>query len=291
MAIETLRRRPEWLKIQLPHGQDFSDVRKIIRKKKLHTVCQSAHCPNLGECWSRRTATFMIMGNLCTHNCRFCAVQHGKPDALDPYEPIHVAEAVKELDLRYAVITSVTRDDLDDGGAEHFAKTIRAIKDLQPRCKVEVLIPDFQGSDDALMKVLAAKPDVLNHNIETIPRLYPKVRPQANFERSLHVLRFAREMGFRTKSGMMVGLGERFDEIKSTLDELSNVDCQMLTVGQYLQPSRHHLSVERYLHPDEFEEIKRYAKSIGFTHVESGPLVRSSYHADQQFREKLEVDR
>ena len=280
----TTTRRPSWLKIKLPKGQNFSTVRNLVVNEKLHTVCQSAHCPNLGECWARRTATFMIMGNLCTRNCRFCAVEHGTPGSLDPDEPKRVAEAVKELGLAYAVITSVTRDDLEDGGAEHFARTIQQIRFINPQCKIEVLIPDFRGSEKALQKVLAAEPDVLNHNVETVPSLYDKVRPQGNYQRSLAVLAFASKMGFITKSGIMVGLGETFEEIVQTMQDLRAVGCSMLTVGQYLQPSRSHLPVARYVHPREFVTIKNIGLDLGFTHIESGPLVRSSYHADEQFQ-------
>ncbi|MDZ7372173.1 MAG: lipoyl synthase [candidate division KSB1 bacterium] len=274
--------KPHWLKIRLPGGEHYTQVKSLVSRHGLHTVCQSAQCPNLGECWSRGTATMMILGNVCTRNCRFCAVESGRPLPPDADEPRRVAEAVAALSLRYAVITSVTRDDLPDGGAEQFAAVIREIRLRNPECLVEVLIPDFKGDEQALNKVFSARPDVLNHNLETVPRLYPQVRPQADYGRSLAVLQKAAAAGLRTKSGLMVGLGETLQEVIDVLQDLYAAGCRMVTVGQYLQPSKSHLPVERYVSPQEFDEIARVARQIGFEHAECGPLVRSSYHAEEQ---------
>ncbi len=281
--MKIYKRRPHWLKIKLPGGNDYSKVNEIIQDENLFTVCQSARCPNQGECWSRRTATFMILGDICTRNCRFCAVTTGKPGELDADEPRRVANAVKALDLRYAVVTSVTRDDLADGGSAHFAETIRLIQEKQPDCKVEVLIPDFKGNVEALKAVLDAKPDILNHNVETVPSLYSKVRPQANYKQSLTVLENAFKMGAVTKSGIMVGVGETLDEIVNLMKDLLAVNCKILTIGQYLQPTKDHLAIERFVTPEEFEQYKQIGLGLGFEHIESGPLVRSSYHADEQY--------
>lgn len=285
MSFETStkERKPAWLKVKLPGGSNFVKVKDLVQGGSLHTVCESAHCPNIGECWSRQTATFMIMGDTCTRNCRFCAVDGGRPTPLDSNEPERVGQAVATLGLNYAVVTSVTRDDLPDGGAAHFAETISAIRKHRPECKVEVLIPDLQGSLDDLKTVLAAKPDVLNHNIETVPRLYPQARPQANYQRSLELLLRASTLGARSKSGLMVGLGETFDEIVQVMQDLLEHNCKMLTIGQYLQPSKKHLPVARYVPPKEFGDLKRKGLELGFEHIEAGPLVRSSYHADEQF--------
>jgi lipoyl synthase len=282
-SLET--RKPDWLKIRLPGGEHFLKVRELVKDGGLHTVCESAHCPNIGECWNRQTATFMIMGDVCTRNCRFCAVQTGSVFPLDAHEPPRVAGAVTALNLSYAVITSVTRDDLPDGGAGHFARTIAEIRRLQPNCKIEVLVPDFQGSEAALTTVLDAHPDVLNHNIETVPRLYSLARPQADYQRSLQLLSRAAKLNARTKSGIMVGLGETTEEVEQVMADLVNTGCRMLTIGQYLQPSKKHLPVARYVAPEEFQQYKRVALELGFKHVESGPLIRSSYHANQQFGE------
>jgi lipoyl synthase len=279
-------RRPHWLKVKLPSGANFYQVNKLVKDKKLHTVCASARCPNIGECWGNRTATFMIMGDVCSRNCGFCAVSAGKTTPLDPNEPQSIADAAKDLDLRYAVITSVTRDDLPDGGAAHFAKTVKALREKNPGCKVEVLIPDFNGDTSALKTVLISKPDVLNHNIETIPRLYSKVRPQAIYERSLLLLSNAYQLGALTKSGIMVGLGEELNEIIQTMQNLVDANCKMLTIGQYLAPSKKHYPVQRFWDPEEFKELKQIALKIGFLKVEAAPLVRSSYHADEQFSKK-----
>ncbi|MGH9840160.1 MAG: lipoyl synthase [Blastocatellia bacterium] len=285
--------KPEWLKIKLNMGDDFMEVRRMVNDLSLHTVCQEARCPNIYECWSNRTATFMIAGDVCTRRCGFCAVSKGEPKPLDAGEPVHVAEAVRKLNLRHAVITGVNRDDKSDGGAEHWAATIRAVRRLNPDCKVEVLIPDFEGNDDALDIVLDAQPDVLNHNTETVPRLYSRVRPHARYyEWTMKLLRRAAERRDReargpnpcemlTKSGIMVGLGETTGEIVETMRDLRAVDCDVLTVGQYLQPAERRLPVERYYTPAEFAEFKRLGLEMGFRYVESGPLVRSSYHAHE----------
>ena len=280
--INSALHRPEWLKIKLGTDNNFADVRKIIARQHLHTVCESARCPNIGECWSRRTATFMILGNICTRSCRFCNIKVGKPSEYDVDEPKRVAQAVKELRLRHAVITSVTRDDLNDGGAFVFAETIRLIKKTASACTVEVLIPDLQGKLNDLDTVLDAGPDILNHNVETVARLQAPLRVQASYRRSLSVLKHAAERGFITKSGLMVGVGETKEEIIQTLKDLKHIGCRIITIGQYLPPTKQHYPMERFYHPDEFKELKEIALAIGFTHVESGPLVRSSYHADDQ---------
>lgn len=280
--INTRLRRPEWLKIQWGANKDFSDVRTLVNRQKLHTVCESARCPNIGECWSRRTATFMILGNICTRSCKFCNIKVGKPTEYDLDEPRRVAEAVKELNLRHAVITSVARDDLSDGGAFMFAETIRLIHEYLPGCSVEVLIPDFKGDLDDLDTVLDARPEILNHNLETVKRLQKDVRVQARYDRSLSVLEHAKQRGFVIKSGIMVGLGEQWDEIIELLHDLRAIDCDIITIGQYLPPTKMHYPLDRFYTPDEFAELKRIALDLGFKHVESGPLVRSSYHADEQ---------
>jgi len=282
-TVSGRERKPEWLKVRLPGGSHFVNVKDLVQNNKLHTVCESARCPNLGECWNRKTATFMILGDICTRSCRFCAVKTGRPLAIDPDEPVRVAEAVDALGLKYAVITSVNRDELADGGAAHFARTIEEIRRLRPECKIEVLIPDFCGSEAALQIVLDADPDVLNHNVETVPTLYKQVRPQAFYERSLQLLQRAAVQGAKTKSGMMVGLGETFDQVVQVMRDLIAHECRMLTIGQYLQPSKKHAPVARYVTPKEFGDYKRIGLDLGFSHIESGPLVRSSYHADEQF--------
>lgn len=277
-------RRPEWLKVRLGSGQNFSDVRNLIGNNKLHTVCESARCPNIGECWSRKTATFMILGKVCTRSCTFCNIETGKPPFHDLAEPRRVADAVKKLNLRHAVVTSVARDDLKDGGSKIFAETIRKIKEQQPGCTIEVLIPDFKGDLKLLDIVLDPGPDILNHNMETVERLQRPLRIQAKYDRSLSVLKHAKSRGFITKSGIMVGVGETYKEIYQTLADLREIDCNILTIGQYLPPTRQHYPMERFYHPDEFAEIKNRALAMGFTHVESGPMVRSSYHADEQIK-------
>ena len=273
--------RPNWLRVRAPGGENYRDVKSLIQSLRLHTVCESARCPNVGECWNHRTATFMILGNVCTRRCGFCAVEKGAPLPVDYDEPGRVAEAAAVLGLRYAVITSVNRDDRKDGGAELFALTIRAIRERIPACKVEVLIPDFQGSHAAMEMVLDAAPDVLNHNLETVPRLYRQARIGARYERSLEILSYAKKTrpAIPTKSGIMVGLGETMDETLGTMRDLRDRLVDILTVGQYLRPTGQHLPVARYVTPAEFDGLRHAGREMGFTHVESGPLVRSSYHA------------
>jgi len=278
-------RKPGWLKLKLPAGPDYELVRSLISNSALHTVCQEARCPNQWECFTRRTATFLIMGPRCTRNCRFCAVQHGPLGPPDPEEPFRVAEAAQSLGLRYVVVTSVTRDDLPDGGAANFAATIRAIRKKIPDVQIEVLIPDFQGRLEPLHTVVEARPDVLNHNIETIERLYPSVRPGAAYKRSVQLLRRAKgcDASLPIKSGLMLGLGESREEMHQTLRDLLDAGCTLLTLGQYLQPSADHIPVERFVTPAEFDNWKEIALAMGFSRVASGPLVRSSYHAKDLF--------
>jgi lipoic acid synthetase len=276
------KRHYPWLKVKLPQGENYFELKQLVRDKRLHTVCESASCPNIGECWNRKTATFMIMGDVCTRSCGFCDVKTGRPTGLDVGEPARVAEAVNILGLRHAVITSVNRDELPDGGAAIWAATIRQVKALNPGCTVEALIPDFEGVEASLLAVLAAKPDVLAHNTETVPRLYRAVRPQAKYPRSLELLRRAKQRGFITKSGVMVGLGEEWAEVRQVMSDLYAVGCDILTIGQYLQPSRQHLPVQRFYTPEEFRQLRQDGLTAGFRHVEAGPLVRSSYHADEQ---------
>jgi len=279
--------KPRWLKKRLPIGPDFEKIKGLIEKDRLHTVCQEARCPNIWECFSEKTATFLIMGARCTRNCRFRSVEQGPSEPPDPSEPVLVASAARRLGLNYVVITSVTRDDLPDGGAAFFAKTIDEIHRQIPDALLEVLIPDFQGDAEALQTVLNARPDVLNHNIETVPRLYPIVRPQANYRRSLRLLKRVVEYDpqLPTKSGLMLGLGESAAEIRSTLKDLRDVQCRILTLGQYLQPSKSHLPVRRFIPPAEFENWKDTAVKMGFSEVASGPFVRSSYHAKELHRD------
>lgn len=277
-------RKPRWLRSRLPAGVAPGQVTRLMRDGRLHTVCEAARCPNLGECWSRRTATFLIMGDVCTRNCRFCNVRTGRPAPLDPAEPQRVAEAAVTLQLRHVVITSVDRDDLSDGGAAHFAETIRQVRQAAPDCTIETLIPDFRGVSELLAQVMDARPDILNHNVEMAQRLYPQVRPQGRYEWALATLRQAKrcDPGVLTKSGIMLGLGETDDEVLATLQDLRAVDVDILTVGQYLQPSREHWPVMRYYEPEYFDELKRRALALGFRWVEAGPLVRSSYNAEAQ---------
>lgn len=278
--------KPRWLKRPLPTGSTCERTRARLKKGGLHTVCQEAKCPNLWECFSQQTATFLIMGPRCTRNCRFCAVEHGPLGLPDPGEPSRVAEAAQSMGLSYVVVTSVTRDDLPDGGGSFFARTIDEIRKRKPDALVEVLIPDFQGSQDALQTVLDARPDVLNHNLETVPRLYSSVRPEADYRRSLECLRWAKQYdpAMPTKSGLMLGLGESAQEVKTTLRDLLEVGCNILTLGQYLQPSREHLEVECYVHPKQFDDWKDAALRMGFAQVASGPFVRSSYHAQELYQ-------
>jgi len=278
--------RPEWLRAPAPAGENYRQLKDLVTRLQLHTVCESAACPNVGDCWNRRTATFMILGNLCTRRCGFCAVQKGAPLEVDYDEPRRVAEAVAALGLDYAVITSVNRDDRKDGGAELFALTIRAIRERIPGCKVEVLVPDFQGNRDAMAVVMEAGPDVLNHNIETVPRLYRQVRLGARYERSLEMLAWAGRLrsDVPTKSGLMMGLGETVDEVRQTMRDLRAHGVGIMTIGQYLRPSPKHLPILRYVPREEFEQLRAEGAALGFRHVEAGPLVRSSYHADEAVR-------
>lgn len=278
-------RRPEWLRVRIPSGGQYLRLKELMERHRLHTVCEEARCPNMGECWSAGTATFMILGDVCTRSCGFCAVKTGRPGALDRDEPGRVAEAVRIMDVRHAVITSVNRDELEDGGASVFAETIRASRQARPGITIEVLIPDFCGNAAALHTVIDARPDVLNHNIETIPRLYPTVRPQAKYARSLELLDRAKRADMVTKSGLMLGLGESSEEVLEVLSDLRAVSVDIVTLGQYLQPTKDHLPVDRYVHPDEFAMLREKGISMGFRHVESGPLVRSSYHAAKHIRE------
>lgn len=274
-------RLPDWLRVRLAPDRTGRGVARLVKAKQLNTVCQSAACPNRTECWNSGTATFMILGNICTRGCRFCNVKKGAPSERDTEEPIRVADAVRQLGIDYAVITSVTRDDLLDGGASVFADTIREIKKVSPGCRVEVLVPDFGGSHDALSAVIAASPDVLNHNIETVPSLYPLVRPGADYRRSLELLRTAKDAGVVTKSGLMLGLGEGINDIRQAMKDLLHVGCDILTLGQYLRPSKQHLPVARYYHPDDFSALKEEALAMGFRSVAAGPLIRSSYRAHE----------
>jgi lipoic acid synthetase len=275
-------RRPDWLRVRLPYGETYKNLVEIIDTHELHTVCQSARCPNMGECWTAGTATFMILGNVCTRSCGFCAVMTGRPDeGLDWDEPRRVADAVKKMGVRHAVITSVNRDERKDGGAPIFADTIRRIRQEVPGCSVEVLIPDFRGLWDALQIVLDERPEILNHNVETVPRLYRRVRPQADYRRSLEVLKRSKDQGLRTKSGIMVGLGETDEEVLALMDDFVEIGLNVMTIGQYLQPTRMHLPVDVFVHPDKFAWYKEVGEAKGIEHVESGPLVRSSYHAER----------
>jgi lipoic acid synthetase len=277
-------KRPEWLRVKTSWGENYRHLKSLLADSNLHTVCQEANCPNINHCFGNKTATFLILGKICTRGCKFCDIKRGTPLPVDSDEPRRVALAVKELGLSYAVITSVTRDDLPDGGASIFAQTIEEIKNLISDCKVEVLIPDLLGSFASLKIVLDAKPDVLNHNLETVKKLYPEVRRGADYQRSLNLLRITKDYdrNLITKSGIMIGLGETRDEIVDLMKDLRNVNCDLLTIGQYLSPSKQHLPVLKYYHPDEFAELKTIGERMGFSHVESGPLVRSSYQAHKQ---------
>lgn len=284
MATMIPERRPEWLRVRPPKGENYENLKQLMRSKTLHTVCEEARCPNIGECWGHKTATFMILGSVCTRSCGFCAVATGRPLGLDWEEPKRVAEAVQSMGLRHAVVTSVNRDELPDGGAGIFASTIRWIRRLNPECRIEVLTPDFKGVYDALRVVIDARPNVYNHNVETVPRLYKRVRPQAIYKRSLQVLKWAKELNpaAPTKSGFMLGLGETWDEILEVMRDLREHDVDILTIGQYLRPSFQHLPIQRYIPLDEYAALKEEGKKMGFRHVESGPFVRSSYHAHEQ---------
>ena len=277
-------RKPSWLKMKMPAGEEYVKLLNLVNDQRLHTVCQSAKCPNMGECWAAGTATLMILGDVCTRSCGFCHIATGRPPTLDLDESKRVGHAVATMNLKHAVITSVNRDELPDGGAAVWADTIREIRAQAPGTSVEVLIPDFCGNWDALQKVLDEKPDILNHNIESVPRLYKQVRPQAKYRRSLELLKIAKGQGFVTKTGMMLGLGEEAHEIEAVIDDLVAISCDILTLGQYLQPTPNHLPVARWVHPDEFESWKSHGESRGLRHVEAGPLVRSSYHAEKQVK-------
>lgn len=281
-------KKPDWIRIRLPHGNKVQELKETLRENKLHTVCEEASCPNLSECFTRGTATFMIMGDICTRRCPFCDVAHGRPLALDQDEPKHLADTIAAMKLKYVVITSVDRDDLRDGGAGHFVNCIKEIRALTPNTQIEVLVPDFRGRMDIAVELMSSNPpDVFNHNLETIPDLYRKVRPGSDYQWSLDLIKNfkAAQPQVNTKSGLMLGIGESLEQVKEVLRDLKKHDCDMITLGQYLQPSLNHLPVERYVHPDEFLELKEFGENLGFKHVASGPMVRSSYHADVQAHE------
>lgn len=285
-ASDRPRRRPDWIKVRVPGGEKYDFLKDLMRSKRLHTVCEEALCPNIGECWGSGTATFLILGDVCTRSCGFCDIKTGRPAPLDWEEPERVAQAVKAMNLRHVVITSVNRDERKDGGAPIFALVIQRIREVQPGCSIEVLIPDFKGSEAALKIVMDARPEILNHNVETVPRLFKKVQPQDRYEWALATLRNARKMqpDVLTKSGIMLGLGETIEEVHTVMRDLVDCGVDILTIGQYLQPSRQHLPIERYVRPEEFEALKTAGLEMGFKWVESGPLVRSSYRAEQQVR-------
>ena len=280
---DIMRRHPDWLKVRIGGGENFARIKAMLRESKLHTICEEAKCPNIAECFGCGTAAFLILGDTCTRNCRYCNVKHGTPLPLNPNEPRDVAESIKKLGLKYVVVTSVTRDDLEDGGANVFYETVKEIKKLNNGCKVEVLIPDFKGRMDSLQTVLDARPDVVNHNIEVAEDLFQTIRPNGNYKTSLKMLKNIKKIdkSIKTKSGFMVGLGENGEQILKTMNDLRNADVDFLTIGQYLQPTRQHAEIKKYYTPDEFNEFKKIALDKGFKHVESGPLVRSSYHAEK----------
>ncbi|HSA54155.1 MAG TPA: lipoyl synthase [Gemmatimonadaceae bacterium] len=283
-AVPLPERKPSWLKVRAPGGPNYARLKHLMRELDLHTVCEEAHCPNVGECWEHGTATFMILGDVCTRNCGYCAVTHGRPPSYDTAEPGRVAAAVAEMQLRHAVITSVDRDDLPDFGAWVFAETIRQIHAQLPTCSVEVLVPDFQGNEDSIRAVLEAGPEIYNHNTETVPRLYKRARPGGRYERVMRIFELSKRLapGIPTKTGIILGLGETVEEVLAVMRDLRAVDVDILTLGQYLRPSRDHLPLDRYYTPEEFRELRREGTSMGFRHVEAGPLVRSSYHAWEQ---------
>ena len=285
-AFNPSKRLPSWFKVQAKTGPDYLDIKQTMDRLTLHTICEEARCPNRWECWNARTATFLILGDICTRRCHYCSVETGRPLAIDHAEPRRVAEAVQALGLRHAVITSVNRDELDDGGAAIFADTIRQIRELSQTCTIEVLIPDFEGNMTALAMVCAEKPDILNHNIETVQRLFPAIRPQGKYRRSIELLGQAKQLGMRTKSGLILGMGETMDEAREVMRDLRSVDCDIITIGQYLQPTRQHLPVARFYDPGDFALFKEEGMALGFAHVEAGPLVRSSYHAEQQVSQR-----
>ena len=289
-ANKDLGKRPDWLKVRLPIGENYSDVKNLMRKQKLNTVCEEAKCPNISECWNHRTATFMILGDTCTRSCGFCNIKVGIPNELDVEEPKRIVESVIELNLRHVVITSVNRDELRDGGAEIFKECIRLIHEQKPDCTVEILIPDFKGEAESFEIIMQNPPDILNHNMETVKRLYHAVRPQAKYERSLELISWFKKRGLKTKSGIMVGIGEKPEEVLELMRDLVSHGCDILTVGQYLQPTKIHLPVDRFVTPEEFAMYKEEGLKIGFKIVESSPLVRSSYHADEHARAIFKVD-
>ncbi len=289
IPAETFLRKPDWIRVRVPSSEAVNQIKGILRKHKLHTVCEEASCPNLSECFGGGTATFMIMGDICTRRCPFCDVAHGRPNALDTNEPKSLAEAIAEMKLNYVVITSVDRDDLKDGGAAHFAECIKEVRKLSPHIQIEILVPDFRGRMEIALEILTnTPPDIFNHNLETVPRLYKMARPGSDYLWSLKLLKESKRLqpNIPTKSGLMLGLGETNEEIKEVMQDMRSYDIDMLTLGQYLQPSKHHLPVTRFVHPDEFAELKIHAESLGFKNVASGPLVRSSYHADLQAKHK-----
>ena len=278
------RQKPDWLKIKVPKGKTYIGVKDVVERNKLHTICTSGRCPNMEDCWGRGTATFMILGNICTRSCKFCAVETGRPKGIDWHEPQRVAESVQKMKLKHAVITSVDRDDLEDGGAAIWAATVRKVKELNPGTTLETLVPDFRGRKELLEVVMAARPEVMSHNLETVRRLTPKVRSAAIYERSLEVVYWISEAGIRSKSGIMLGLGEKEEEVLQVMDDLRRVNCEVMTIGQYLQPTQQHLPVQEYVTPEQFEKYRRIGYEKGFCHVESGPLVRSSYRAEKHVR-------
>jgi lipoic acid synthetase len=281
-AFSPSRRLPPWFKIEAKTGPDYLDIKQTLDRLQLHTICEEARCPNRWECWNSRTATFLILGDICTRRCHYCSVETGRPLAVDHEEPGRIAAAVQALGLHHAVITSVNRDELEDGGAAIFAQTIRHTRQLSPGCTIEVLIPDFEGNEEALTAVCREKPEILNHNIETVRRLFPAIRPQGKYQRSIELLGNAKRLGMRTKSGLILGMGETMEEAREVMHDLRSVGCDIITIGQYLQPTREHLPVARFYDPREFALLKEEGMAMGFSHVESGPLVRSSYHAEKQ---------
>ncbi len=281
LEIPQRAKKPDWLRVKLPIGENYLQVRKLVDTHKLHTICESGNCPNMGECWGAGTATFMILGNICTRSCGFCAVATGKPNTVDKNEPERVANSVKLMNVKHCVITSVDRDDLPDGGSMIWVETIRAVRKISPQTKFETLIPDFQGNKEKMERVFVERPEVLSHNLETVKRLTKQVRVQAKYERSLDVLKSAKEFGLRTKSGIMLGLGETEEEIIESMNDLRNAKTDVLTLGQYLQPTKQHLSVQEFVHPEKFAKYKEIGLKMGFLYVESSPLVRSSYHAEK----------
>lgn len=282
----TVGRRPEWLKVRAPGGDKFAEIKKMMRAKSLHTVCEEARCPNIGECWGSGTATFMILGDTCTRSCSFCAIKTGRPGTVNIHEPLDVAKSVQKMGLQHAVVTSVNRDELEDQGSNLWAQTIIKIRELNPDTSIEVLIPDFKGDRECLDRVIAAKPDILNHNIETVPRLYKRIRPQAKYQRTLDLLEYSKEQGMRTKAGIMVGIGETDEEVFELMKDLVDIKLDVFTIGQYLQPTIQHAPVDRFVHPDTFAKFKEVGEKMGIPYIESGPLVRSSYHAERHVEKK-----